>query len=311
MPLDPRAKMFLQQIPVIDRATVLALPIEDRRRANDEMVKRWAGKQRPIAAVVDRSIPGTAGEIPIRIYRPEGKEPFPVLVRFHGGGFWMGSIDTEDAPCRSQAKDVGCIIVSVEYRLAPEHKFPVAVEDCYSATEWVAKNAGTLGGDPTRIAVGGGSAGGNLAAVVALMARDRGYPSLVGQILTYPVTNHAFDTVSYEQNAEGYLLTKEAMQDCWNLYLQTEQDGQNSYASPLRADNLSGLPSALVITAEYDPLRDEGEAYAVRLREAGVPVVYTCYEGMIHGGLPREMGQAAMEEANAFLRDVFGIVDSA
>ena len=253
---------------------------------NDEMIKLWFGEKPHVAKVVDRLIPGPGEQIPIRIFTPEGKGPFPVMVRFHGGGFWMGSIDTEDVPSRIQANAVGCIVVSVDYRLAPEHKFPAAVEDCYAATEWVFKNASTIDGDPSRVGVSGGSAGGNLATVVALMSRDMGTASPICQVLMYPVMNHAFDTLSYEENAEGYLLTKEGMENCWNLYLRNKEDGQNPYASPLRAEDLSGLPPALVITAEYDPLRDEGEAYAARLQEAGVSVTCTRYDGMLHGGLP-------------------------
>jgi len=198
-----------------------------------------------------------------------------------------------------------CAVVSVEYRLAPEHKFPAAVEDGYAATKWVAQNASNLGVDAARIAVGGASAGGNVAAVVALMARDRGTPRLVYQLLLYPVTNFAFDTPSYQQNADGYMLTKDAMMWCWSLYLRGEADGHNPYASPLRAQDLHGLPPALVVTAEYDPLRDEGELYAARLREAGVPAVCKRYDGMIHGGLPMDMGKQAWQEAAAALRSAF------
>lgn len=307
MSLNPVVQEFLRQIPQIDEATLRSIPMEDRRKITDEMIKLWSGQPQPIHQVDDRLIPGPGGEIPIRIYKPEGNGPFPILVYFHGGGFCVGSIETEEAPVRSQANVIGCITVSVDYRLAPEHKFPAAVEDCYAATVWATENASRLGGDPTRVAVSGASAGGNMAAVVALMARDKGGPTLVCQVLLYPVLNYAFDTPSYHENAEGYLLARNDLKEFWNLYLQNESDGDNPYASPLRAPDLSGLAPALVITAEYDPLRDDGEAYAVRLRDSGVPVVCKRYDGWIHGGLPMEIGQEATEQTNAYLKAVFTV----
>jgi len=308
MPLDPRAKAFLEQMAA---ATGPAVPvptpdnIEDLRLASNLMVREWAGSGPAVAKVEDRLVRGPECQIPIRIYTPRGKGPLPVLVYFHGGGFWMGSLETEDSTCRLLANAVGCTVVSVEYRLAPEHKFPAAAEDCYAATRWVAENADAVRGDRSRIAVSGASAGGNMAAVVALMARDRGTPRLIYQLLMYPVTNYAFDTPSYQENAEGYMLTKDIMMWCWSLYLRTEADGLNPYASPLRAKNLSGLPPSMVITAEYDPLRDEGEAYAARVRQAGVPVVCKRQAGAIHGGLPPAMAQEMTGEAIADLRSAF------
>jgi acetyl esterase len=176
-------------------------------------------------------------------------------------------------------------VVSVDYRLAPEHRFPAAPEDCFAAVGWVAKNAAAIGADASRIALGGDSAGGNLTAAVALMARDRGGPRACHQLMVYPVTDHAFDTPSYRENAQGPLLTRDTMRAFWQLYLAREQDGRNPYASPLRATDLSGLPPAHVVTAEYDPLRDEGEAYGRRLAAAGVPTVVRRYDGMVHGFL--------------------------
>ena len=306
MPLDPRAQAFLDQIAAGGGLPAPnTLTVEDERKALDLFIESLGARPEPVARVEDRLIPGPAGQIPLRIYTPQGSGPFPVLVYFHGGGFYIGSIATEDSSCRWLTNAAGCIVASVEYRLAPEHKFPAAAEDCYAATKWVAENASAIGGDPTGMAVGGPSAGGNLAAVVALMARDRGTPPLVYQLLMYPVTNFAFDTPSYRENGDGYFLTKDAMVRGWNLYLVTEADGHNPYASPLRAQDLRGLPPALVVTAEYDPLRDEGEAYAARLREAGVPVVCTRYDGMLHGGLPLDMGKEAMHEAAAALRSAF------
>jgi acetyl esterase len=307
MPIDPRVRAFLEQVAAADMPVFDTM--EEQRRAADKMVEAMIGQGPSVAKVEDRPLPGPAGQIPARVYTPRGTEPFPVLVYFHGGGFWMGNIHQCDGICRELTDAVGCVVVSVEYRLAPEHKFPAAVEDCYAATRWVAENASALGADPTRVAVGGASAGGNLAAVVTLVARDRGAPPLMYQLLQYPVTNYAFDTLSYLESPEPNILTRDIMIWCWNLYLRTEADGDNPYASPLRAPDLRGLPPALVITAEYDPLRDEGEAYAARLREASVPVVCTRLDGMIHGCVPVPLAEALQNEADG-LRLAFARSDS-
>jgi acetyl esterase len=199
------------------------------------------------------------------------------------------------------------VVVSVDYRLAPEHKFPAAAEDAYAATQWVADHADELGGDPDRIAVAGDSAGGNLAAVVALMARDRGGPPLRFQLLVYPVTDFSFDTDSYRENAEGYFLHRASMEWYWRQYLASDDDGIDPYASPLRADDVTGVPPAMVITAEYDPLRDEGEAYGRKLADAGVDVSIRRFDGMFHGffsmGAFLDGAKQATDDAHAALRD--------
>ena len=222
-------------------------------------------------------------------------------------------LDTHDGVCRALANGAGCIVVSVDYRLAPEHKFPAAADDAFAATEWVAKHAVEIGGDPSRVAVAGDSAGGNLAAVVAQTAKDRGGPKLAFQLMVYPVTDYDFDTGSYRDNAEGYMLTTAAMKWFWNHYLPDEKAGLDPQASPLRADDLSGVPPALVITAEFDPLRDEGEAYAARLASAGVPAKSTRYDGMIHGFFSMSallpQGRQAIEEAATALREAFAAVE--
>ena len=308
MPLDPQMKVILDQMATAGVPPLHKMSPEEARQAVLAMRAPTSEPER-VGKVEDQLIPGPGGEIALRIYTPEGSGPFPVLVYFHGGGWVVGSIETVDAACRALTNGAHCMVVSSDYRLAPEYKFPAAVDDCYAATKWVADKAATIDADPTRIAVGGESAGSNLAAVVALMARDHGTPPLAYQLLIYPVTDYASDSASYRENAEGYFLTKEMMAWFWNLYLRNEADGHNPYASPLRAQNLRGLPPALVLTAEFDPLRDEGEAYAARLREAGVPVVSTRYHGVIHGffGMATALDQAkkAIEEAAAGLRSAF------
>lgn len=308
MPLDPQARAVLDQMAALGLPPLGTLSPEETRR-NMELRQAALPPGEPVASVEDRTIPGPANAIPIRIYRPASDAPLPVLVYFHGGGWVIGSINTHDSICRTLANAAACIVVSVDYRLAPEHKFPAAVEDAYAATVWCATHAATFGGDPRRVAVGGDSAGGNLAAVVALLARDQGAPSLVYQILIYPVTDYRFDTPSYRENAEGYLLTRDGMRWFWGHYLSDAAQGAHPHASPLRAQNLAGLPPALVITAEFDPLRDEGEAYAARLQEAGVPVVCSRYDGMIHGffgmTLMLDKARQAVGEVASTLRAAF------
>jgi acetyl esterase len=237
-----------------------------------------------MAKVDDRKITAPdGGQIPIRIYWPTAAPgPHPVVVFFHGGGWVIGSIESHDATVKSLAAASGMVFVSVDYRLAPEHKFPTPPEDCFAATKWVAEHADEIGVDASRLAIAGDSAGGNLAAVVALMARERGGPAIKFQVLVYPCTD--FDTTrrSMIDNGDGYFLTSAAMDWFYGHYLANEEDRLHQFAAPIRAD-LSALPPALVITAEYDPLRDEGNDYARRLQRAGVPTTSTCYAGMIHG----------------------------
>jgi acetyl esterase len=281
MPLHPLAKAFLES-PLMESSKPLhTLSVQEARKQFTDQ-GRLMPPGEPVADVEDLTVPGPGGPIPVRVYTPEGSAPFPLYVYFHGGGWVIGDLDSQDADCRAVANGAACVVVSVNYRHAPEHKFPAAVEDAYWATQWVADNAGRLKGDAARLAVGGMSAGGNLAAVVALMARDRGSPCVRCQVLIVPVMDHAFDTESYRENGEGYVLTRQAMQWFWGHYLASPADGVNPYASPLRAADLHGLPPAFIVTAEYDPLRDEGQAYATRLRQAGVTVSYQCYDGMLH-----------------------------
>ncbi|HZR14591.1 MAG TPA: alpha/beta hydrolase [Acidimicrobiia bacterium] len=261
-----------------------------------------------VAVVYDRTIPGPDGDVPVRVYRPvEGGDPLPVVVYFHGGGWVICDLDTHDGTCRALANGVNAVVVSVDYRLAPEHKFPAAAEDAYEVTSWVAAHADELGVEPSRLAVAGDSAGGNLAAVVALMARDRGGPAITFQLLVYPVTNHSFDTDSYRENADGYFLHRASMEWYWRQYLADERDGANPYASPLRVEDARGLPPGMVITAEFDPLRDEGEAYGRKLAEAGVPFDVRRYDGVFHGFFSMvaflDGAKQATADAHAALRD--------
>ncbi len=284
MPLHPSAREFLDQRAADGARPVEELTVEQAREQGNRMAK-LLGPGEPVAKVADREIPGPYGAIPIRVYAPTMGKDQPVMVYYHGGGWVTGNLETVDVTCRALANAVPCLVVSVNYRHAPEHKFPSAADDAYAAARWVAAHAGELGGDAKRIAVGGSSAGGNLAAVVALMARERGGPTLAFQLLTVPVTSNAMDTASYLENAEGYGLTRSGMEWYWRAYVHGPEEGAQPMASPLRAPDLRGLPAAFVQTAELDPLRDEGEAYAKRLREAGVRVSLKRYDGMVHGYL--------------------------
>jgi acetyl esterase len=282
--LDPQIAALLQEMAQQGMPILSTLTPVQAREALNAPLRELGGHPETTASVENLDIPGPAGQIPIRTYTPQGSGPFPILVYFHGGGWVICDLDTHDSLCHSLANGAECIVVSVDYRLAPEHKFPAAVEDAYAATQWVAENAGGINGDNARVAVGGDSAGGNLAAVVSLMARDRGGPSLLYQLLIYPVTNlSAFDTVSYRRYGVDYLLTSDDMEWYRDQYLEREEDAYNPYASPLLAQDLSNLPPAFVITAEFDVLRDEGEAYADRLRQAGISTKCKRYNGMIHG----------------------------
>jgi len=222
-------------------------------------------------------------DIKIRVYTPEGQGPFPIFVYYHGGGWVIGDLETADATCRMIANQINHLVVSVDYRLSPEYKFPVPVEDSYAALQWVSKNALKINGTTANLVVGGDSAGGNLAAVMTLLARNNNGPDIAAQVLIYPATDLNFNTASYEKYAKGFGLDKDLMKWFRNHYLNDEEDQLNVYASPLMAHYLSDLPPALVITAEHDVLRDEGFAYAERLRNSGVYVEYKCEPGLVHG----------------------------
>jgi acetyl esterase len=308
--IDPQTKAFLD---VANSAGPMFLRAETPEQARAKMQALLEASPVPpqeIYRVEDRHIPGATGQIPIRIYTPEARLPVGVLVFFHGGGWVLGDLASHDNLCRALANSAGCLVVSVDYRLAPEHKFPAAPNDCYAATKWVAQNAASFGGDPARIAVGGDSAGGNLAAAVALMARDGGGPRIAFQLLIYPVTDASLDFPSHREFADdGYVLSRGDMKWFWDHYLETSADGENPLASPLRAKNLAGLPPALVQTASLDPLRDEGEAYAAALKKAGNTVTLTRYDGVTHGFVSFfdmiDKGKAGVREGAEALRAAF------
>jgi acetyl esterase len=281
--LDPNVRLLLEAIAAQGDPPLETLEPSEARRLAAESLRPVAGTAEPVSSVEDLRIPGPEGDIPIRVYTPNVSAPRPAMVYFHGGGWVVCDLDTHDIVCRAIARRAGAVVVSVDYRLAPEHKFPAAVVDCYAATAWVAANSTKLGINPKRIAVGGDSAGGNLGAVVSLKSRDEDGPAIALQAMVYPVTDlSSFATPSYQEFAEGYQLTKAEMEWFRDQYLGSMLDAQCPYASPLLARDLRGLPPALIITAECDPLRDEGEAYAKRLQQAGMAVTYTCYAGMIH-----------------------------
>lgn len=258
----------------------------------------------PVSAVVDHTVPVDGGDIDVRVYRPESSEPLPLLVYAHGGGFVFCDLDSHDGLCRNLANLVPAVVVSVAYRLAPEHRWPTAAEDVYTAVQWASDHAAGLGADPTRVAVGGDSAGGNLAAVTTLMARDRGGPALAAQLLLYPVIAPDFDNESYRLFGEGFYNPREALRWYWDQYVPTPADRSAPYASPLHGE-LSGLPPAVVVVAGHDPLRDEGVAYADSLEAAGVPVTRCSFDGGIHGFMTMPMldlAHTARRKSSAALR---------
>jgi acetyl esterase len=308
MPLDPKLQILFEQMKTFNLPNIETLSAPEARQYY--VINTREGAPEPVASVEDRRIPGPGGDIPIRIYKPQGEGPFPALVFFHGGGWVLGSIDSHDPVCRSLTNLTPCTVISVEYRLAPEHKFPAAVEDAYAATKWIAEHAADLDIDPERLAVGGDSAGGNLSAVITHLAKEQGGPDLSYQVLIYPATDS--DTVSASKEtlgADDFILNETWMRWFDNHYLNSEEDHRHPQASPMFYEDFTGLPPALVITAEMDPLRDEGEAYAEKLKAAGVPVVCTRYDGMVHGFFSMdnvlEQAQAAHREVASALRTAF------
>lgn len=304
MPLDPQAQAVIEMIETLGVADLTDDTDPTEIRALMDAAVLPSGIE--IASVTEQQIPGPAGPVRVRVYRPAGDAAKPVIVYFHGGGWVIGSLETHDGTCRRLADGVDAVVVSVDYRMGPEDRFPAAVDDCLAALTWVAAHAAEIGADPTRLAVAGDSAGGNLAAVTSQLARDGG-PAIRFQLLIYPVTDHEFTSLSMEENAQGYYLTRDAMRWFYDHYLNEPDEGDDPRVSPLRGADLAGLPPAFVLTAEYDPLRDQGIAYADALHGAGNLVAMTMYEGLFHGFFSMfdliDAGKAAFDDAIAAIVD--------
>jgi acetyl esterase len=310
MALSPESRRVLTVLAALKSPPVeLMTPDEARadRARHADTTTAFAGPAVELPRVEDRRIPAPGREIPVRVYWPSFESSLPALVFFHGGGWVLGNLDAVDRSCRALAASSGCVVVSVDYRLAPEHKFPAPLEDAFDAVSYVARHAHGYGIDPARIAVGGDSAGGNLAAACALMARERGGPAIAFQLLIYPATDRYDDSPSTCEYADGHRLTRAGMEWFWKHYLAAPEQGREPYVSPSYAADLAVLPPAFVITAECDPIRDQGEKYAARLAEAGVPVRLKRYEGAIHGffqmGAVIPAGAEAVADAAGAMRD--------
>ncbi|HJZ46626.1 MAG TPA: alpha/beta hydrolase [Roseiflexaceae bacterium] len=308
MPLDPQAQEWLDAAAASGLPPIHFLRVADARQRMATALTANVELQ-DIYKAEDRLIPGPDTDIPIRIYTPNNAKSLPILVFIHGGGGVINSITTHERLCRLIANQAECIVVSVDYRLAPEYKFPAGLLDSYTATRWVFDNATDKGGDVHRIAIGGDSTGAQIAAGVTLLARDRNGPTVIYQVLAYPATDYYLPgTSSIQEYATGYTLTRDMMIWFWNHYIHSNTDLNRPYLCPLRAKSLANLPPALIVTANYDPLRDEGKKYAERLEEAGVTVTYKNYEGMMHGFLLQPSvgaGVSAISEIATTLRRAF------
>ncbi len=310
MPLDPQIQAMRDQRERDSVPPLYTMSLTEARAADLASIRAGGGEPEPVHEVTDLTIAGPGGALPLRLYRPAGERPLPALLYFFGGGWVLGTVDTADGVSRSLANSSGALVAVAGYRLAPEHRFPAAADDCYAAVRWVAEHAEEIGADPARLAVGGDSAGGNLAAGVALRARADG-PALAGQLLVYPNTDQLADDPSMRAADDPFLFNRHSVDWYRRHYLANPGDAANPLASPLRAQSLAGLPPALVITAEFDPLRDQGEAYARRLAREGVQVELSRYPGMAHGFFTMigtvDASRAAIEQAASRLRAWFGL----
>ena len=305
--LHPQVEAYRREQHAAGARPLHELSVAEAREAEIADLERTPPE--PVARVLERVVPGSGGDIPVRMYLPDAVRPLPTLMYFFGGGWVLGSLAAADPVCRRIANATPCAVVSVAYRRAPENPFPAGLEDCYAALRWIAENDAKLGLDSTRLAVGGASAGGNLAAAVALLAREREGPGLALQVLVYPPLDHRADTPSMREALDPLFFGREDLAWCWSHYLAEPVDGGNPLASPLRAHDLSALPAALVITAELDPVRDQGELYAARLTEAEVPAELVYFEGMVHGFFSKadrfDAGAEAQALAASALRRAF------
>ncbi|TQC42931.1 alpha/beta hydrolase [Rhodococcus sp. WS4] len=282
MPLDTAVQNLLSGLTEQEVRPFEEMSVAEARATVASFVDLQA-EPREVAQVIDTCYPGPAGDQNIRVYIPDAPGPLPVVAYFHGGGFVTGDLTVTEELCRALANDASAIIAAVSYRLAPEHPYPAATDDTFAALRWIADNAIHFGGDPARLAVHSDSAGGNLAAVAALRARDEGGPTLTCQVLTYAVIDPHADTPSREQFGEGYVITSAGLDWFWNHYLQDPQDAENPLAVPSKAASLAGLPPTLILSMEYEVARDEAEAYGKKLADAGVPVEIIRFDGLVHG----------------------------
>ncbi len=308
MTLDPQAKAFLEAMASSGAPPLSTLNVEQAREMFRGMAA-FGGEIEDVKKVEDHLIHVEDGEFKVRLYTPNGTGPFPIFVYFHGGGYVVGDIDLVDRLCRSITNRAETIVISVDYRLAPEHKYPVAVNDGYAAIKWAYNNATSFNGDPARMAVGGDSAGGSLAAILSLKAKNDNGPKLTAQVLIYPMTDFACESQSFDENGTDYNITTSDIRWFNSHYLSSDADIEDEYLSPLRSNNLADLPPALIITAQYDPLRDDGARYAEKLKENGNVVEYKCYEGMIHGfawfaGV-LDQGKSLISQVSQYLKQAF------
>ena len=310
--LSPQVQIALRLEGLVGGAEIIPVAAARERRRDEARIFR--GREIEVAEVSDRTIPGPAGEIPVRLYRPAGGGERPLVVYYHGGGHVIGDLDTHDQPCRHLASQIPALVLAVDYRMGPEHRFPAAVDDALAAFRWAQEHAAELGADPSRVSVAGDSAGGNLAAAVAQLAAAEG-DGPAHQALIYPVTDYSKDHPSYDLFGEGFFLTREEMDWFRENYFSSLEQRSDPRASPLLAPDLAGLAPAFVLTCGFDPLRDEGDAYAERLREAGVPTVHRCESDLVHGfinavglgGRARE----AMDDVAAAMRESLSAAEGA
>lgn len=310
MSIDPKTREILDFIASRNVPPHYELSPEEGRAAMEKSREVFSGDPIELPRVEDLYADTPVGKIPLRLYAPSTEIGLPMVVFYHGGGWVLGSLDSHDHPCRMLAQRSGCMVIAVDYRLAPEHKFPAPVDDAWAALEWIAANGKTLGGNPERLGVCGDSAGGNLAAVAAQRAAAHGGPAIAHQILIYPVTDYDFTRPSMDAYGEGFLLTLQGMRWFWDHYLDKPENAENAEACPIKASSLSGLPPAMVITAEMDVLRDEGEAYARRLKTEGVPTRLVRYEGVIHGFFSMTISPRTREIIEEIAQEIRAVLGS-